>query len=468
MQFRELITILGSRWKTLVTCILLVVGASAAVTALMVPVYQAQARFYFSASTTGNTLSRSDLDTFVELLNSPVLLDPLRQELGGGNQSFTITGAMAETAPIMDITVSSSSPELAAAAANAAGPLLAKTGAEFSPVLSASGMNVKASSLRPADVPTSPVSPNVVTNLALAVLAGLALGIGAVLLRNAMDTRIRQEADLRAISDRPILGLLARIKDPNARVVMDSDPHSLAAEEYRRLRTNLQFVDVTTGGKHSFVVTSASAGEGKTTTAVNLALALADSGSRVLLVDADLRHPSVASVMGLEGSIGLTTVLLGRASLDQATQRWRNSTLSVLAAGAQPPNPSELLGSDATARLFERLLAAYDFVIVDSPPIVPVIDPVLINRLVGGLLLVVSVGATKKRDLAHALRSLATVDADVSGFALNLVDTGNAYYTYGEREGRRSKPKRAAARAIEEAAVPGGDASAVSADADAA
>lgn len=454
MQLRDLLTILGARWRTLVACVILVIGAAAVVTTLTVPTYEAKARFYYSAATQGSMVSTADLATFVELLGSPVLLDPLRQELGNPSTPMVLIGSLSETAPIVDITVRSPSPELAAAAANATGPLLAKIGTEFSPVLAASGQGVKASALLPAAVPSSPISPDLRTNTALAVLAGLALGLGVVLLRHFLDTRVRSEADLRAISDRPILGSLRKIKDPGSnRIVLESDPHSLAAEEFRRLRTNLQFVDVTTGGKHSFVVTSPSAGEGKTTTAVNLALAMADSGSRVLLVDADLRHPSVANAMGLEGSVGLTTVLLGRATADEVIQQWADSTLFVLAAGAIPPNPSELLGSEATARLFRKLLAHYDFVIVDSPPIVPVIDPVLINRLVGGLLLVVSVGSTRKRDLAHALRSLATVDADVSGFALNLVDGGGSYYAYGERAARRSQPKRAAAGTPAEVAV---------------
>jgi len=239
--------------------------------------------------------------------------------------------------------------------------------------------------------------------------------------------------------------------------VVDADPHSVAAEEFRRLRTNLQFVDVTTGGKHSFVVTSAMPSEGKTLSAVNLSLAMSRSGMRVLLVDADLRHPSVASAMGLEGSVGLTTILLGRATLDDVVQQWGETTLYVLPAGEIPPNPSELLGSAAMEALFEEFLAAFDFVIVDSPPVLPVIDPVLINRLVGGMLLVVTVNRTKKRDLAHALKNLATVDIKPAGFALNMVPGGNGYGKYGSyyAYGRDSKKgrKAAEAQAIEPAAA---------------
>ena len=215
------------------------------------------------------------------------------------------------------------------------------------------------------------------------------------------------------------------------RLILETDPHSLAAEEFRKLRTNLQFVDVTTGGKHSFVVTSPMASEGKTTVAINLALAVASAGTKVLLIDGDLRHPSVATAMGLEGGVGLTTVLLGRATPAEVIQRWKDTALHVLPAGEIPPNPSELLGSDAMKRLFTGLLDAYDFVIVDSPPVVPVVDPVLINRLVGGMVMVVTIGQTRKRDLSAALRSLETVHDDVAGFALNQVEGGGNYYSYG-------------------------------------
>ena len=165
-----------------------------------------------------------------------------------------------------------------------------------------------------------------------------------------------------------------------------TDPHGMHAESIRRLRTNLLFVDVTTG-KHSFVVTSAMPGEGKTTTVVNLAMALADTGARVLLVDGDLRNPSVARSMGLEGGVGLTTILIGAATVDDVVQQWRDTSLYVLPAGQVPPNPSEILGSEPMETLFDHLTKEFDYVLVDSPPVLPVIDAVVINKLVGGLAL---------------------------------------------------------------------------------
>ena len=221
------------------------------------------------------------------------------------------------------------------------------------------------------------------------------------------------------------------------------------AESIRRLRTNLLFVDVTTR-KHSFVVTSAMPGEGKTTTVVNLAIALADTGARVLLVDGDLRNPSVAKSMGLEGGVGLTTILIGAAQPDDVVQQWRDSSLCVLPAGQIPPNPSEILGSEPMATLFDHLTKEFDYVLVDSPPVLPVIDAVVINKLVGGLLFVVAADRTRKRDLSSAIKALTTVDATPAGFALNMVSTGGSdpyrygYYRYeADQSGSRGSRRRA-------------------------
>ncbi len=473
MQFREFLAVLGSRWKTVVVSLLLVLSATVAATLRIQPTYEATTQVFFAADSTkpgGYTLTTDDLGTFQRLVDSPVVMGPLRDSLKPApGTSLTVTAAVTDGSPMLDISARSSSATTAAAAANAVGPELASIGRDFVPGLLATGQNVKATTITPAEVPSRPVAPNLVQNVALGLLAGLALGIGLAMLRQFLDTRVRSERDVRAVSDRPILGALRLLpKGTDAGTLMTDDPHGVPAEEYRRLRTNLQFADVTTGGKHSFVITSVMPGDGKTTTSVNLAIALADSGARVLLVDGDLRNPSVATALGLEGNVGLTTVLLGRTTVAQAAQQWGDSTLQVLPSGAIPPNPSELLGSTAMAALFEELLAAYDYVLVDSPPVLPVIDPVLIDRLVGGMLVVVGVNCTLKRDLAQAVRQLQTVDATVAGFALNRVPNDDAgrygsYYAYGRGKKDRRRREAVASRngSLEEAvpvtpaAIPG-------------
>ncbi|EYT48834.1 polysaccharide biosynthesis tyrosine autokinase [Brachybacterium muris] len=315
---------------------------------------------------------------------------------------------------------------------------------EFSTLLKSSGQKVVSTPIQPASAPAQPVSPNPTRNLALGLLAGLVLGLGLAFIRHALDTKVRGEEDIRAHSDAPMLAGLPLESRGSKRglISVEEDPHGRHAEAVRRLRTNLMFVDVTTG-RHSFVITSAVPGEGKTTTAVNLALAMADSGRRTLLVDADLRNPSVAKTLGMEGSVGLTTLLLGDADLDDVIQTWGSAGMDVLPAGPIPPNPSELLGSAPMEALLTRLMQEYDFVLIDSPPVVPVIDAVVIERLTGGLLMVVGVDRTKKRDLAAALKQLETVGAHVSGFARNFVASKGSDYRYGYHRYEEEMTRRA-------------------------
>ena len=244
-------------------------------------------------------------------------------------------------------------------------------------------------------------------------------------------------------------------------MTLDRDPHGGYAEAIRRLRTNLMFVDVTTG-RHSFIVTSAMPGEGKTTTTVNLAMAMATTGGRVLLIDGDLRNPSVARTLGIEGGAGLTTVLLGQAGIDDVIQRWRDTSLHVLTAGAIPPNPSELLGSEPMRELFDKLAHEFDFILIDSPPVVPVVDAVLLDRLTGGTLMVVASHRTKKRDLASAVKQLDTVGAKLAGFALNFVPVSESdarrYGYYRFQETPPARPPRRASRRSPRAAKPRADA----------
>ncbi|WP_330476602.1 polysaccharide biosynthesis tyrosine autokinase [Terrabacter sp. C0L_2] len=453
MTFREFLGVLGARWRIIAVTLLAVVAAVAVQTMLTPAVYASSSKIYLRAtqpasSSTNNqvatyAVSASDLATYLEVLTSPSVMDPLRTRLGlPASYPLSVSGEVSQTSNMMTITAIGGDAQLVARVAAEVGPVLADVATKkFSPLLAANGQSVEATTITPAEVPGAPTSPNAKRNLALGGLLGLALGIGLALLRHTLDTKVRTKEDIAALSSRPILGDLPMVKSVKGGLLsLESDPHGRHAEAIRRLRTNILFVDVTTGG-HSFVVTSSVPGEGKTTTTINLALAMADAGSKVLLIDGDLRNPSVASTMGLDGSFGLTTLLLGQADPDDVVQRWRETTLHVLPAGPVPPNPSELLGSEPMEALFGKLSHEYDFILVDSPPVVPVIDAVLINKLTHGLIMVVGAERTKKRDLASAVQSLETVDAPVAGFALNMVSAGSStahrygYYGYNRDSG---------------------------------
>lgn len=437
MQINELLAILRTRWRIILATILAVVSVAAVITLQTPPTYQAHTRVYLSAQGDAGSVNMyqmpsAELDTILEVAQSPVVLGPVQEQLGlAPGQILGVTAAAETGTPLIDINVSARTPEAAANVATAVANKLAEVSPEFSQMLAASGGEVKAQTIVAATPPGSPSSPNVTRNLALALLAGLFLGIGFALLRHNLDTRVRTAKDLAEMSGRPVLASIPLRKGTEAsQVFMDTDPFSPHAEAIRRLRTNLMFVDVTTR-KHSFLITSPMPSEGKTTTAINLAMAMADAGTKVLLVDADLRNPSVAKTMGLEGSVGLTTVLLGRATLDEMLVRWGASDLHVLPAGEVPPNPSELLGSDAMRDLFAQLTERFDFVLVDTPPVLPVTDAMVVDKLTGGSLMVVAANRTRKRHVAEALRAFETAGAKLAGTALNMAPLESvAYYGY--------------------------------------
>ena len=466
VKLRDFLLVLRTRWLIVVGCILVVTGVAAALTYSQTPLYTAQAKFYLSAEPDATVkdavsyvVTPQDLNTYVAVLGSPTVMDPLRQSLGlqPGTPINVSASATGETA-ILQVTAVDADPQRAAEIANATGVALAGAADQFTTLLRDTDTHIVPKVVTPATAPTVPTSPNPQRNLLLGAFAGLLVGIGIAFVRHTLDTKVREEADIRPFSTEPMLGALPMDKAKTEQATIDRDPHSGYAEAIRRLRTNLMFVDVTTA-KHSFIVTSAMPGEGKTTTTVNLAMAMATTGGKVLLIDGDLRNPSVARTLGIEGGAGLTTVLLGQAGVDDVVQRWRDTSLHVLTAGAIPPNPSELLGSEPMRELFDKLAHEFDFILIDSPPVVPVVDAVLLDRLTGGTLMVVASHKTKKRDLASAVKQLDTVGAKLVGFALNFVPVSESdarrygYYRFQETPsstaaaGKPQKSSRAKPRA---------------------
>ncbi len=254
------------------------------------------------------------------------------------------------------------------------------------------------------------------------------------MLREVLDTSVKSAGALAELTGAPVLSSVpadsrAR-KDP---LIVAGSAGSVRAEALRQLRTNLQFVNVDDPAR-TLVVTSAVPGEGKSTTACNLAIVFAEAGKRVVLVDADLRRPRLAEYLGVDGTIGVTNVLAGQATVDDALQEWGTSGVFVLPSGSVPPNPSELLGSRNMAALLEALRGGFDMVIVDTPPLLPVTDGALAAALVDGTVLVFRCGKTSAAQVRSATEALVAVDAKVLGCVLNMTprkgQLGYAYYGY--------------------------------------
>ncbi|MGC5585112.1 polysaccharide biosynthesis tyrosine autokinase [Ornithinimicrobium sp. W1665] len=450
MTVRDFLTTLRQRWRLVLATMLVVVAATALATLQTRPIYESSTRVYLLANNQSDSanvynMPAAELATVIQVATSPIVLDPVREQLGvAPGTMLNVSAERSGDTPLLDVRVRAHDAQVAADAATAVPQQLAAVARNFSPMLATSGQSVSAETIVPASVPNRPIEPDPLRNLALGALAGLLLGVAFAVARQALDQRVREVRDIDALSERPVLSSVPYRKDDDPHALyLDIDPFGPQAEAVRRLRTNMMFVDVTTG-KHSFVVSSTLPGEGKTTTAINLALAMSDAGTRVLLIDADLRHPSVATNMGLEGAVGLTTVLLGDAELEDVVQRWGGTNLHVLASGETPPNPSELLGSTKMQDLFDRLSEDYDFILVDTPPVLPVTDAMVIEKLTGGMLLVVASGETRKRHLSEALRTLETTETHIAGFVLTKSPPQpSAYYNYYNGDDAPTRPEGA-------------------------
>lgn len=449
MDIHDYISVIRKRRRTIMVSVLVALSAAVGVTLATTPLYVATTRLFFAVQAgqspsdlaQGSTFTERQMASYARVARSPLVLEPVVTDLRLDTSAAALARSVRADVPlgtvILEISATDPDPELAAEVANAVGDQLKPVVASLAPERADGTDSVLATTLAPADVPTTPVTPSVTKNLAVGLLVGLVAGLGLAMLRERLDTRIRTADDVSSVTDRALLGSIVNESDPESDVLaMRGQPHGERAESIRRLRTNLQFVNVS-GRAKSIAVTSALPGEGKTTTALDVALALADSGARTILVNADLRKPSVANVTGLEGAAGLTTVLIGQAELADVVQPWGRGRLDVLVAGEVPPNPSELLGSRRMATLMEQLQQDYEHVIVNTAPLLPVTDGAVVAKVASGTLVVVNASSTHKRELAAAVRSLEAVNASVLGVVLNKTSTrsevGYGYgYGYGE------------------------------------
>lgn len=369
------------------------------------------------------------------LVLQPVI-DDLGLELTPAQLAAKVSTSSTTPGSIITAIVQDANPGQAARLANAIGD-------SFSSVIAdqlerreqAPTYSIRVVTVQPATVPTTAVAPRMPLSIALGAVIGIGVGVGAAVLRETLDRRIRNLDDLQNAVPAPVLGGIAYDPKVTKRpLIVANAPQDPRAEAFRGIRTAVRFL-FPQHGTGLFVVTSAGPAEGKSTTAANLAIAFSESGYRVALVDADLRKPRVAGLFGVEGAIGLTDVLIGRVGVHEVMQRWGRATLFLLPSGTTPPNPAELLGSPAMETLADDLKAAFDIVIIDAPPVLPVTDAAVVSRLATGVLLVAAAGATMTDHLASAAERIEAADSKVLGTIVTMLPIRGAdktaYGTYG-------------------------------------
>jgi capsular exopolysaccharide synthesis family protein len=377
----------------------------------------------------GRNFVQNIAPSYAQVARMSVVLDPVIRELGLDTTAAELSGRVtADLQPggvVLDIGVTDSSADRAAKTANAIGAELPTSLAGLSPQGTTSYITV--STVASATVPVFPSSPRTVYSLVIGLLAGALLGLLVLALREAAGFwRVRTRQDVEHLTAEPILGSV--VHDPLAAerpLPLATHPEDVRADNYRALQMNL--VTVTAGARGCLVVSSASPGEGRTSTAANLAVALARAGSSVVLVDADLRQPSLAPLFGLRPERGLASVLQGRLAPADAVQPWPDvpgQRLDIVDGGPPVEAPAKLLASSAMSGLLRDLRGRYDIVVVDAPPLADGQGGAEVAAHADRALVVVSSRRTPGRRLLQALRVLRSSGVWVAGIVLHDLRSG--------------------------------------------
>lgn len=361
------------------------------------------------------------MQSYVSVATTPAVAEAVIRKLDLGMTPAQLATSVSADAParkvLIDLHARSSDPELAARIVNAVAEVFISVVEELERPSDAAESPVKLTVTHPAKVPAAPVEPRIQLHLGLGLVAGLIISIGLAVLRDMLDNTVKNEAELSRLADLPVLGMVPWDKAAAiSPLSFRADPHGGRAESFRQVRTNLQYIDV----DHPpgvIAVTSALPGEGKTHAALNLAFAIAETGQRVCLIEADLRRPTLGRALGVVGEVGLTSVLTGQADIASVVQAVGDK-LGVITSGQIPPNPSELLDSDAFRSTLGEVRDMTDVVVIDTAPLLPVADGAQIAALADATLLAVRANKTTREQLARALATLRNVAVKPVGTVL--------------------------------------------------
>jgi capsular exopolysaccharide synthesis family protein len=443
MDVRTYLRVVRQQWWLVVAAVLVAVGVAGVVTSRTPPQYAATVTFFVTTPNQrvgdayqGGLFSQQRIKSYADLLTSERLAREV-VAVGGAAQGLSPEQVRSRVTAQMQANTVLLSARVTDSDARRTGQLADIVAARFIALVEtletppeSNSPTVKIEVVGGPRLDPQPVSPRPIRNLTLAGLLGLLLGAGVALLRDVLNSSVRDGAMLQGLTGVPLLGQVPLDPDmESAPLVVGDAAYSSRAEALRKLRTNLRFVDAQ-GPARVLSVTSAVQGEGKSSTCCNLAISFAEAGYRVMLIDADLRRPMVASYMGLKSAAGLTNVLIGEVALQDVAQPWGDKSLVVLPAGSLPPNPSELLGSTRMTDLLDMASESADVVIIDTPPLLSVTDAAVIAVQADGALLVTRQSSTSRSQVTAAVQALRTVDARLLGCVVNMaaVSKKDAYY----------------------------------------
>ena len=432
-------------------CTLVSFIAAIVITFTTTPTYQAKSQIFvstpastvdISALATGSSFSQQRVKSYAQIINSPLTLAPVVQELNLSITPEELSEMVSASAPLdtvlIVLTVTDTDPQRAADIANAVAKQFGVTVANLELQGIGSDSPVKVSTVLNAVPADSPASPKKAINLILGLLLGFGLGFGLASLRRLLDNTIKNEDDLQGTPLLAAIGFDVLAKEKP--LVTQIGRYSARTEAFRTLRTNLQFLRPDSHPQ-VIVFTSALPGEGKTTSAINLAISLVQAGAKTILVEADLRRPKIPAYLEFANTDeGLSELISGQkklttASLKSLIRKEESTGLKVLLSGKVPPNPSELLGSAKFDEVISMLRKQFEYVIIDCPPLLPVTDAAVVAAKADGAVLVVHAGVTKKPHFIGSRDAMAAVGSTILGAVLNKIPEASLEYEYGYRYG---------------------------------
>lgn len=451
MNLQEFVKLLRSRWVTVCVTFAVVILGAVGYSLLTTPLYQGSTRLFVSTSAgsslsdayQGNRFSQERVVSYSELLMGRTLaqrtIDKLGLDMSADELQEKVTASSKLDTVLINVDVLDSSPVRARDIANALSDEFVAMVRELETPQDGAAPDARVIVEQRASIPSVPVVPQTGRNIVIGIILGLALGVGLAVLRDSLDNTVKSKEVLEEITGTGIVGIIPLDKDRRRHPAISFDnDNSGIAEAFRKLRTNLKFLAVDNPPR-VIIVTSSMPSEGKSTTAINIALGLAEAEHSVVLVDGDMRRPMLHKYLDLVGPVGFSTVLSGAASLNDTLQKTRFPGLTVLTSGAIPPNPAELLGSQSARKLLNELRKQFDYVIVDSTPLLAVTDAAILGAGADGVLIMARFGQTKRDQLTHAVGNLQSVGAPLLGAVFTMVPTrGSAYgysYSYYGNEG---------------------------------
>lgn len=460
MTISDVLRAIKKHWIVEIVLFCVVVGVVAGTTFAATPIYTASTEIltqYDSASSSESSTTTNQqqyangsslASLYPDLVQSDEILQSVIDNLGLHTTPTAlrsnVSAATNDSSPIVYIYATDSNP---AQTVRIVKELVKQLKKQVS-AMAGPDINVSFATIQAPVEPRVASSPNVQANLAIGIVAGLIIAMLGAVLREMFDKGVNDVSDVQTVVRDPVLASVPKAHTvSNGVPAVITKPRGRAAEEVRRLTTNISFVTPKDLKQQNvIIVTSTNPREGKTTVSVNMAAAFAEKGKSVLLIDADVRHPSVAKALGMNSGVGLVSLLAGEVSAKEAIQPYWKSYLQVLPAGEQKTPSGIILGSDAMRQLVDQAAERYDYVIVDTAPMTVANDAAVFAEKGGVLLLVVGQGVAQKKALREVVKEFRMSKTAIRGVVLNMVSVNNAgrssYYYHEDHEDAGSSSKR--------------------------